>query len=63
MLHTKNSAGYSQWKEALNKKESLESVGVFLIFTPFSSRIVSIANFQVKFKDFLGKNKSLNLSY
>lgn len=62
-LHTKNSAGYSQWKEILNKMQSLESVGVFLGFTPFSSTVECILEFQMKFKYFVWENKSLNLRY
>ena len=63
LLHTQNSAVYSQWKEILNKKQSLESVGVLLAFTPFSSRVECILKFQVKFKYSVWENKSLSLYY
>lgn len=35
LLHTKNSAEYSQRKEILNKKQSLESVCVFCFYSLF----------------------------
>lgn len=56
MLHTKNSAGYSQWRKILNKEQALESVGVFLVFTLFSFRVEYILKFQVKFKYSLWEN-------
>lgn len=57
MLHTKNSAGYSQWETILNQKESLENVDVFLVFTPFFFSV----DYILKFKYSLWENKSLNL--
>lgn len=59
MLHTKNSAGYSQWEKILNQKESLENVDVFLVFTPFFFSV----DYILKFKYSLRENKSLNLCY
>lgn len=56
LLHTKNSAVYSQWRKILNKEQALESVGVFLVVTPFSFRVEYILKFQVKFKYSLWEN-------
>lgn len=49
-------------EKILNKTQSLESVGVFLVFTPISFRVEYILKLQVKFKYSLWENKSLTLS-
>ena len=48
-------------EKILNKKQSLESVGVFLVFTPFSFRVEYVLKFQVQFKYSLWENESLTL--
>lgn len=57
VLHTKNTVGYSQWKEILKKEESLESVGVFLDFTSFS---FSVDYFEIQVFS-IGKQKPQSL--